>query len=112
MGRDYKDIVRQLWRDIPSQLADAERDLLNAFGRYLDAEEQWIIADTMAVLGITVANGRLISFEYKKAVEDFKAAQRRYQKYSEMMQVLQDAEFIDIVFKYFDGFFKLDGEIE
>ena len=61
MGRDYKDIVRELWDKVPKMLEKAEETL---------------------------------------------------EKCQAMMDTLENDDFLDIVYAYFDGFFELDGEIE
>ena len=101
MGRDYKDIVRELWVRVPIMLDKAERNLEK------QEEKYWNIVGMMA--------GASFDEEMDEALEE--AEERLYQaqetldRCQEMMDSLETDEFMTIIENYFDGFFELDGEI-
>ena len=102
MGRDYKDIVRELWEKVPQMLEKAEKNLEK------QEENYWNIIGMMA--------GASFDEEMDEALEEAEErlyqAQETYDKCQEMMDSLETDDFITIIEKYFDGFFELDGEIE
>ena len=101
MGRDYKDIVRELWVRVPIMLAKAERNLEK------QEENYWNIIGMMA--------GASFDEEMDEALEEAEEklyqAQETLDRCQEMMDSLETDEFMTIVEEYFDGFFELDGEI-
>ena len=101
MGRDYKDIVRELWVRVPIMLDRVERNLEK------QEENYWNILGMMA--------GAPFDEEMDEALEEAEEklyqAQETFDKCQEMMDSLETDEFMTIVEEYFDGFFELDGEI-
>ena len=101
MGRDYKDIVRELWVRVPIMLDKAERNLEK------QEENYWNIIGMMA--------GASFDEEMDEALEEAEErlyqAQETFDRCQEMMDSLETDDFMTIIEKYFDGFFELDGEI-
>lgn len=102
MGRDYKDIVRELWVRVPIMLERAERNLQK------QEENYWRIFDMMAAASFDEEMDEAL----EEAEERLYQAQETFDKCQEMMDSLETDEFMTIVEEYFDGFFELDGEIE
>ena len=102
MGRDYKDIVKELWVRVPIMLEKAEKNLEKQEENYLK------IFDMMMNAPFDVEMEEAL----EEAEESLYQAQETFDKCQEMMDSLETDEFITIIEKYFDGFFELDGEIE
>ena len=105
MGRDYKDIVRELWVRVPIMLDRAERNLEK------QEENYWNIVGMMAAAPFDEEMDEAL----EEAEERLYQAQETFDRCQEMMDSLETDEFMTIVELYFDGFFEfdfgLDGEI-
>lgn len=102
MGRDYKDIVRELWVRVPQMLEKAEKNLERQEENYLKIFDMIMGASFDAEMDEAL----------EEAEESLYQAQETYDKCQEMMDSLETDEFMTIIENYFDGFFELDGEIE
>ena len=102
MGRDYKDIVRELWEKVPQMLEKAEKNLEK------QEENYWNIVDMIMDAFFDAEMDDAL----EKAEESLYQAQETYDQCHDMMDSLETDDFITIIEKYFDGFFELDGEIE
>lgn len=103
MGRDYKDIVRELWNKVPQMLEKAERNLER------QEESYWNIFD---MIFDAFADAEMDDDALEEAEESLYQAQETYDRCQEMMDSLETDDFMTIIENYFDGFFELDGEIE
>ena len=104
MGRDYKDIVRELWDKVPKMLEKAEENV----EKKLDERDNILID-----MFFDLFDGSDIDYDELEEVEDsLYKAQETLERCQEMMDTLENDDFLDIVYAYFDGFFELDGEIE
>lgn len=94
MGRDYKDIVRELWDRVPIMLEKAQIT-------YDKLEEQYFAMSIMEEIDSDAVD---------ELEEKLYIAEMRLERCEEMMDSLENDEFLTIVDNYFNGFFELDGE--
>ena len=94
MGRDYKDIVRELWDIVPIMLEKAQI-------AYDKLEEQYFAMSIMEEIDSDAVD---------ELEEKLYMAEMRLERCEEMMDSLENDEFLTIVDNYFNGFFELDGE--
>ena len=105
MGRDYKDIVRELWDKVPKMLEKAEENV-----KKLEEEYNNLLIEIFFDL---FDGSDDFDYDELEEVEDsLYKAQETLERCQEMMDTLENDDFLDIVYAYFDGFFELDGEIE
>lgn len=94
MGRDYKDIVRELWDRVPIMLEKAQIT-------YDKLEEQYFEMSIMEEIDSDAVD---------ELEEKLYIAEMRLERCEEMMDSLENDEFLTIVDNYFNGFFELDGD--
>lgn len=94
MGRNYKDIVSELWDTVPDMLEKAE-------AQYEKLEEQYTAISLLDEVEPDIVD------ELEEKLEE---AEERLNRCQEMMDSLQNDEFLTIVDNYFDGFFELEGD--
>lgn len=103
MGRDYKEIVSELWNKVPKMLEKAEENVEKLNGRYN------VLIDIL----FDLFDDSDFDYDALEEVEDsLYKAEETLERCQAMMDTLENEPFIDIVYAYFDGFFELDGEIE
>ena len=81
MGRDYKDIVRELWDTVPDMLEKAE-------AQYEKLEEQY-----MAISSLDEVESDIVD-ELEEKLEE---AEERLNRCQEMMDSLENDEFLTII---------------
>lgn len=110
MGRDYKDIVRELWDTVPSMEQQAKQELLYAANQLFDLQEGFIIEAFINEIVPGITNISSSEAQLNSAQDEYEKALERHNKCLDMMNSLEHDEFLTIVDKYFAGFFELDGD--
>jgi len=110
MGRNYRDIVRELWDTVPQMEQESKEELYQAANNLFDQQEQFIIDSLLNLFGSGAVDISSSKAELNSKQDEYNKALDRYNKCLDMMDSLNHDEFLTIVDKYFDGFFELDGD--
>ena len=105
MGTDYKIIVSKLWDKVPRWLEKSEKRVENIEEEIERLEERIELAYAVNPIEALDLELELMDLEYKLEV-----AEENLEWCQEMMDCLENSEFLDIMDEYFAGLFDYDEE--